>query len=247
MMKLPGIASAGPGLIGEMGRVASTDIKGLIGSTDGEHAKPTNSGLSKVVDQLLHNKLMDKLMDKMGGGVPPNPFGGLPKLGGGAGPASFGGLRMPKIEGGHGPMVPGGGQSPLQGARQENGDLMKVLSDLLQKRSGRAQGQPHAAGGQGGETDDLMKLLTDLLKGRSGGAQGASANPFGAQNLGGQQQAGGLGGENQDLMKLVEDLLKDASSASGAGDSADSSNPMYLFQQRGEQIKGLQAMMQQSA
>jgi hypothetical protein len=246
MMKLPGIASAGSGLIGEIGGAASTGIKGLPGGAGGAHAKQENSDLSKVVEDLLH----DKLMDKMGGGAASSPFGGqqAPKLGG---------LQLPKFEGGHGPVVHGGGQSALQGAKQENGDLMKVLEDLLKQRSGGAQAQPQAAGGLGGENDDLMKLLMDLLKGRSQGSQGAAASPFGAQGLGGQQQAGGLGGQqqlgglagqNEDLMKLIEDLLKDKSSASGVGDSADAgSNPMHLLQQQGEQLKGLQAMMQQTA
>lgn len=230
MMKLPGIASAGQGLVGGIGGAASTGIKGLPGGAGGADARRENSDLSKVVEDLLH----DQLMNKMGGG--------------GAASSPLGGSQMPRIEGGHGPVVHGGGQSPLQSAKQENGDLMKVLSDLLQKRTGGAQAQPQAAGGQDDETDDLMKLLTDLLKGRSKGTQGAAASPFGAQNLGGQQPAGGLGAENDDLMKLVEDLLKDQSSASGTGDSADSSsNPMHLLQQQGGQLKGLQAMMQQTA
>jgi hypothetical protein len=263
-MKLPGIASAGQGLIGDIGGAATGGIKSLQGGIGGAHAKQENSDLSKVVEDLLH----DKLMGKMGGAAgASSPFGAqqAPTLGGlqmpkSGGPAanSFGGLQLPKFGGDHGPVVHGGQQSPLQGAQQENGDLKKLLSDLLQQRSSGTQGQPQALGGQGGENDDLMKLLSDLLKG-GGGAQGAGANPFGAQQAGGQQpaagsliqpQAGGLGGQNDDLMKLIEDLLKDKSSAGGAGASGasgDSGNPMHLLQQEGEQLKGLQSMMQQTA
>ena len=262
MMKLPGIASAGSGLIGEIGSTATTGIRGLQGGAGGAQAKQENSDLSKVVEDLLH----DKLMGKMGGaGGASSPFGAqqaptlgglqMPKLGGGAMPNSFGGLQLPRGEGGHGPVVHGGAQA--QGAQQENGDLKKLLSDLLQQRSGGAQGgQPQALGGQGGENGDLMKLLEDLLKGRNGGAQGAASNPFGAQQLGGQQpaagsliqpQSGGVGGENEDLMKLIEDLLKGQMSASGAGGSSGSGNPMHLLAQEGDQLKDMQAMMQKTA
>jgi hypothetical protein len=225
MMKLPGIASITQGLTGEIGGVAASGFKSLQSGIGGAHARQENSDLSKVVEDLLH----DKLMDKMGGG----------------GAAS--GLQASRFGGGHGPVVQGGGQSPLQGAKQENGDLMKLLADLLKDRSGGAQGQPQALGGQGGENGDLMKLLADLLKDRSGGAQGAGASPFGGQALQ-QAQAGGLQGENEDLMKLIADLLKDKSAAGGAGDSGDSGNPvMHLLQQQGEQLKGLQSMMQSQA
>jgi len=227
MMKLPGMASAAQGLTGEIGGAAASGLKSLRGGLEGAHAKQENSDLSKVVEDLLH----DKLMDKMGGG------------GGASSP--FGGLQMPKFGGGHGPVVHGGQQSPLQGAKQENGDLMKVLADLLKDRAGGARAQPQALGGQGGENEDLMKLLADLLKDRTGGAKGATASPFGAQAPGGQQQAGGLGAQNEDLMKLIIDLLKDKSSASAGGDS---DNPvMHLLQQQGEQLKGLQSMMQSQA
>ncbi len=229
MMKLPGIASVAQGLTGEIGGAAASGFKSLQGGIGGAHAKQENSDLSKVVEDLLH----DKLMDKMGGG--------------GAASGPLGGLQASRFGGGHGPVVHGGGQSPLQGAKQENGDLMKVLSDLLQQRSGGAQGQPQALGGQGGENGDLMKLLADLLRDRSGGAQGAGASPFGGPPLQ-QAQAGGLQGENEDLMKLVADLLKDKSAAGGAGDSGESGNPvMHLLQQQSEQLKGLQSMMQSQA
>ncbi len=226
MMKLPGIASVAQGLTGEIGGAAASGFKSLQGGIGGAHARQENSDLSKVVEDLLH----DKLMDKMGGG--------------GAASGPLGGLQATRFGGGHGPMVRGGEQSPLQGARQENGDLMKVLSDLLRQRSGGAQGQPQALGRQGGENGDLMKLLADLLKDRSGGAQGAGASPFGGQPFQ-QAQAGGLQGENEDLMKLVADLLKDKSAA---GDSGESGNPvMQLLQQQSEQLKGLQSMMQSQA
>ena len=230
MMKLPGIASVAQGLTGEIGGAAASGLKSLQGGTGAAHARQENSDLSKVVEDLLH----DKLMDKMGGG------------GGASSP--LGGLRSSPFGGGHGPVVHGGQQSSLQGAKQENGGLMKVLSDLLKERSAGAQAQPQALGGQAVENDDLMKLLADLLEDRIGRAKGAAASPFGAQNLGGQQQAGGLGGQNEGLMKLIEDLLKDKSSTSANGDSGDSGNPvMHLLQQQSEQLKGLQSMMQSQA
>jgi len=162
MIKLPGMTSGLSGAFGEAGGLGAPTIGTALRSPSGGVGQATqeNSDLSKVVEDLLHDKLMDK-MGGAGGGA-----------GGGASP--LGGLQLPEAEGGHGPMVPQqsfgglqaqGGQS-LQGAQKENGDLMKLVGDLLKSRTGGAQGtaaQPQQSGVQG-ENNDLMKMLQDLLE-----------------------------------------------------------------------------------
>ena len=235
MIKFPGIGGAAAGVLGEAGGIGAQTIGTLLRSPNGgaSQTKQENSDLSKVVEDLLH----DKLMDKMGG------------AGGAAG--ALGGLHRPLGEGGHGPMVPQGalggpqslgglqlgGHSPMSGAMKENGDLKKLLGDLLQQRAGGAQGaQPQQPSPLQTENDDLKKLLGDLLKALTGG-QGAA-----------QPQQSGLQGENQDLMKLLSDLLK-GGGTQGAGDSDAGNDPASMLEnvlKQNKQMKSVLGAMQQA-
>ena len=234
MIKFPGIGGAAAGALGEAGGIGAQTIGTVLRSPHGgaSQTQQENTDLSKVVDDLLH----DKLMDKMGG------------AGGAANP--FGGLQRPLGEGGHGPVVhPGalggpqplgglqlGGHSPMQGALKENGDLKKLLGDLLQQGGGQGIGQGQQQSPQQTENGDLKKLLGDLLKSLTGG-QGAA-----------QPRQSGLQGENQDLMKLVSDLLK-GGGAQGADDSDSGNDPASMLEnllKQNKQMKSVLGAMQQS-
>ena len=236
MIKFPGIGGAAAGVLGQAGGIGAQTIGTLLRSPHGGGAQQTqqeNSDLSKVVEDLLH----DKLMDKMGG------------AGGAASP--FGGLQRPLGEGGHGPVVhPGalggpqslgglqlGGHSPMQGAVKENGDLKKLLGDLLQQGGGQGVGQAQQQSPLQTENGDLKKLLGDLLKSLTGGQGAAQAQP---------QQQSGLQGENQDLMKLLSDLLK-GGGAQGADDSDSASDPASMLEnvlKQNKQMKSVLGAMQ---
>ena len=143
MMKLPGISAGASRLAGAtdesggaagamktMGNVLHLPQGGAAG------ARQENSDLSKVVEDLLHDKLMGKMNGSAGGGTDPLGSRHLPQAEGGQGPEvarpSFGGLQQ------------SGGQSPLQGLQQENGDLKKLLQDLL--KPGGSDGQAARSG-----------------------------------------------------------------------------------------------------
>lgn len=251
MIKFPGAGAAASGVLGEAGGAAASLMKGGIGaqtigtvlhSPNGgaSQAKQENSDLSKVVEDLLHDKLMDKMGGAGGPGGAASPFGGAA--------SPLGGLHLPRMEGGHGPVVHQGGlgglqglggQSPLQGAQKENGDLKNLLGDLLKQRTGGSQGaaQPQQQSPLQGENDDLKKLLGDLLKSLTGGQGAQQAQP--------QQSA--LQGENQDLMKLLSDLLK-GGGAQGAGDSDQASDPASMLEnvlKQNKQMKSVLGAMQQ--
>lgn len=235
MMKLPGISAGASRLAGAtdesggaagamktMGNVLHLPQGGAAG------ARQENSDLSKVVEDLLHDKLMGKMNGSAGGGTDPLGSRHLPQAEGGQGPEvarpSFGGLQQ------------SGGQSPLQGLQQENGDLKKLLQDLL--KPGGSDGQAAPGGAQSGQGLEMPRFRI-----------GTVAQPPQGQ---GAQQAGAQG-ENGDLMKLVEDLLKDKSASQGASGDAQSSGPqdlmqqmMQSLQQENEKMKGLMSMMQQS-
>ncbi len=234
MIKFPGIGGAAAGALGEAGGIGAQTIGTVLRSPHGGGAQQTqqeNTDLSKVVGDLLH----DKLMDKMGGGSSP-----------------FGGLQRPLGEGGHGPVVHQGGlggaqsfgglqlggHSPMQGAQKENGGLKKLLGDLLQQGGGQGIGQGQQSPQQT-ENGDLKKLLGDLLKSLTGGQGAAQAQP---------QQPSGLQGENQDLIKLVADLLKGGGGAQGADDSDSGNDPASMLEnllKQNKQMKSVLGAMQQ--
>jgi len=192
MIKFPGIGGAAAGVLGEAGGIGARTIGTMLRSPNGgaSQTRQENSDLSKVVEDLLH----DKLMDKMGGGAA-NALGGLP-LGGHSPMAGamkengdlkklLGDLLQQGAGAARGAAQPQQ-QSPLQ---TENDDLKKLLGDLLKSLiGGQGAAQPQQSGLQG-ENQDLMKLLSDLLKG--GGTQGA-----------------GHSDESADPASMLENVLK---------------------------------------
>jgi len=222
MIKFPGVGAAASGVLGRAGGVAQATIGTVLqpgGGGAAGHVKQENSDLTKVVQDLLH----DKLMSRMGGAEGP----------------------LAKLGGGHGPVVHGGGlgglqqqPGPMHSAMKENGDLKKLLGDLLQDRIGG--GQPAAQARPQSplqtENDDLKKLLGDLLKSLTGGQGAQQAQP--------RQSA--LQGENEDLMKLLSDLLKGGGGAQGAGEgSGKSGGLLEHVMKQNEQMKSVLGAMQQ--